>query len=206
MNNNTGNNGNGLSYNSFLDIPEIPYKIIDYEIVHGDERIWKLLKYPTKDALSHNNLTLEEKRSMIWTGNDTNEQLYNVFLKSLIGNSIDDASEQSQLRIYKLGSKPTNQYQSVSSYEFDIVCHEKCSNVYYGYNNSILCERTDVIESLLLNDLNGNQVTGVGFLKFDRQLDVEDISRLNISNSKSFYGRSLIMSVRNMVQGTDGCM
>ena len=202
---NTGNNGNGLSYNSFINIPEIPYRIIDYEITKGDERIWKLLKYPTRDALSKDNLTIQEKLNMIWRGTDTNEQLYNVFLKSLIGNSIDDAAEQSQLRIYRLGSKPVSQYQSVISYEFDILCHEKCSNVYYGENNSILCERTDVIESLLLNDLNGNQITGVGFLKFDRQLEVEDISRMNISNSKSFYGRSLIMSVRNMTQGTDGC-
>ncbi len=199
------NNGDSsLSYNSFLEIPLIPYRIIINEVVHGDERIWKLLKYATKDSLSQADLTIQEKQAMIWNGEDTNEQLYNVFLKSLIGNSIDDATEQSQLRIYKLGSKPVDQYQSIIAYEIDILCHEKCAQVYYGDNNASLCERTDVIESLLLNDLNGRWIDGVGKLVFSRALDTDDISRLNIGNSKSFYGRSLIMSIRNMVVGKDG--
>lgn len=198
------NNQNNLSYNSFLNIPTIPYNIIAYEMTNGSQDFWKMLKYLTKKPLLESDLTLAQKRSLVWTGgsDQDDEQNYNIFLKPLIGNSLDDAVQQSQIRIFRFDTSPEDQYRSVITYEIDIICHEKCSNVYYSGG---IAERTDVIESLLLNDLNGKEIPKVGILKFDRELSRYDKSIMNISNSKSFYGRSLMLSIRNLNVDKDGC-
>ena len=197
------NNGNGdTSYNNFSEMPDIPYKIIEYLIEHGTEELWKLLKYQSFDALQQEDLAISDKKKMVWDCKDPLEENYNIFLKPLIGNSLDSGKEQCQLRIYRYDTVPINKLNAVLVYEIDIICQEKCANI---EKDGIIWERTDAIESKLLNDLNGVDIGGVGFLSFDRNLSRTCKSLMSISNSKSFYGRSLFFAVSFVAPDSGGC-
>ena len=96
------NGNNYQAYTSFKEVPQFPYKIIEVFLTSNEEMVekfWKLLKYVDVDALEKPNLTYEEKIDMIWNG-DSVEQKYNIFLKPLIGSSLDTAEAQTQLRLY----------------------------------------------------------------------------------------------------------
>ena len=197
------NNGNNYTaYNNFSTMATFPYKIVEYLLLNGSEELWKLLKYQTVDALDNADLTIEEKKKMVWDGIDPQEEYYSIFLKPLIGNSLDSGEEQCQLRIYRYDTVPVNKIESVVVYQIDIICQEKCANVYV---DDVFCERTDAIESLLLKDLNGANIGGTGELVFDRTLSRTCKSLMSISNSKSFYGRSLYLAQTLIAPDSDGC-
>ena len=197
------NNGNNYtSFNNFISMPTFPYRIVEYLITNGSEELWKLLKYQTVDALDNENLTIEQKKDLVWDCIDPLEEKYNIFLKPLIGNSLDSGEEQCQLRIFRYDTIPIDKLTAVIVYQIDIICQEKCANV---YANNTFCERTDVIESLLLNDLNGVNIGGTGELVYDRQLSRTCKSLMNISNSKSFYGRTLYLAQTLVAPDSSGC-
>lgn len=196
------NNGNSTTaYNDFSKLPLFPYKIIEYLIKYGSQEFWKLLKYQTVDALDQNDLTIKEKKELIWDGKNTEEQNYNVFLKPLVTNTLDDAESHCQIRLYRYDTVPENHLSAIIIYQLDIITPEKCANVYY---EDVLCERTDLLETFLLNDLNGCDLGGTNSLMFDRTLSRTCKSLINISNSKSFYGRSLFIGQRLTNPTTDG--
>jgi hypothetical protein len=82
---------------------------------------------------------------------------------------------------------------SVITYRFDILVGSKTSLV---YDNKIPCTRTDIIETELLNTLNGVDLFGTGKFQFNRDLTTMDKQLLTLSNSKQFFGSYLTMSVR----------
>lgn len=181
------------SINNFSDMPLFPYKIIEHLVYNGSENLWKLIKYQTVDALEQPNLTPKEKVKLIWNGKDTQEQNYNIFLKPLNGNSLDDALSQCRINLYRYDNTPENRYMSIIIYEIDIITNEKSAIVTY---KGLPCERTDLIEMELLNTLNDADIKGTGNLIFDRELSRTCKSLMSISNSKSFYGRSLFIGQR----------
>lgn len=189
------NNNNEMSYNNFSDMPKIPYKIIEAMLTDNSEEVekfWKLLKYPTKDCLSKDNLTFEEKKSLVWDG-DTSEQNFNIFVKPLIGSSTESAVSQTQLRLYRYNTIPSTNYESVISFEVDLITNEKSSLV---MEDGMLCERTDLMEAYFLNFMNGRDINvGSSYFQFNRELTRSCNSQLNIGNSKSFYGRSVILAL-----------
>ena len=198
------NNNSTMAFNNFEEMPEFPYRIIEVLLKDENQEVedfWKLLKYTDQNALSKDNLTFAEKKSMIWTG-DSIEQNYNIFLKPMIGSAMDSAEAQTQLRLYRYNTLPTNRYEAVVCFEADFITNEKTSLV---RRNKILCERTDVMESLFLTIMNGRDIKiGSGVFTFDRNLSRSCGSQLNIGNSKSFYGRSLIMALEFIGAETDG--
>lgn len=197
-------NGNkDMAFNTFKDLPLIPYKIIDVllpdktqnntpETLQKIEDFWKLLKYPTIQCLSEPNLSYREKVKMIWRG-DSLEQDYNVFLKPLIGSSLDTAQSQTQLRLYRYNNIPNDRFSSVACFEIDFLTNEKTSLVRY---NGLLCERTDVMESFFLDIFNGRDLgIGSGMFEYNRELSRSCQSLLALNNSKTMYGRSLVMAL-----------
>ena len=197
-------NGNSsMAFNSYKEMPQLPYKVIATlltEKSEAAENFWKLLKYTEVDALDKNNLTYEEKNALVWTG-DSIEQNYNVFLKPLIGSSLDTAEAQTQLRIFRFTSMPTNRFEAIITLEADFITNEKTALV---YQNGLMCERTDLMESLFLDIMNGRDIEiGSGVLMFDRELSRSCNSQLNIGNSKTFYGRSLVMALQ-FISGESG--
>ena len=190
------NENNYMSFNNFSVMPVFPYKIIEVLLTDTSqdaEDFWKLLKYTEVNALKQKNLTLKEKKAMIWQG-ESIEQNFNVFLKPLIGSAMDSAEAQTQLRLYRYNTVPTTQFEAIVCFEADFVTNEKTSLV---RRNKILCERTDVMEALFLSVMNGRDIEiGSGVFQFNRELSRSCNSQLNIGNSKSFYGRSLILALQ----------
>lgn len=190
------NENNYMAFNNFLEMPDFPYKIIEVLLTDTSqdaEDFWKLLKYTEVNALKQKNLTLKEKKAMIWQG-ESIEQNFNVFLKPLIGSAMDSAEAQTQLRLYRYNTIPTTQFEAIVCFEADFVTNEKTSLV---RRNKILCERTDVMEALFLSVMNGRDIEiGSGVFQFNRELSRSCNSQLNIGNSKSFYGRSLILALQ----------
>lgn len=177
------------AYNTFAQMPYIPYRIIEY-LALNNENIWKLLKYGTYDAINKSNLSLDEKLAMVWKGQSDTEN-YNVFF----GRLMEDAEPDSEtiLKIYKYISEPKNTIISNVCYEFDILYGGKLSVIdYFG----IPCNRGEVFETELLHTLNGKSVGGVGMLQFNRQLSAFSKSSLNLGNNKTYTGNSLIMVVQ----------
>ena len=197
-------NGNSsMAFNNFKEMPQLPYKIVTTLLTEESksaEDFWKLLKYVGVNALSEPNLTYDEKMALIWNG-DSIEQDYNVFLKPLIGSSLDDAKAQTQLRVFRYTTMPTSRFEAVITIEADFITNEKTCLV---YQDGILCERTDVMESLFLDVMNGRDIEiGSGVVMFDRELSRSCNSQLNIGNSKTFYGRSLVMALQ-FISGESG--
>lgn len=190
------NENNYMSFNNFSEMPDFPYKIIEVLLTDTSqdaEDFWKLLKYTEVNALKQKNLTLKEKKAMIWQG-ESIEQNFNVFLKPLIGSAMDSAEAQTQLRLYRYNTVPTTQFEAIVCFEADFVTNEKTSLV---RRDKILCERTDVMEALFLSVMNGRDIEiGSGVFQFNRELSRSCNSQLNIGNSKSFYGRSLILALQ----------
>lgn len=190
------NENNYMAFNNFSEMPDLPYKIIEVLLTDTSqdaEDFWKLLKYTEVNALKQKNLTLKEKKAMIWQG-ESIEQNFNVFLKPLIGSAMDSAEAQTQLRLYRYNTVPTTQFEAIVCFEADFVTNEKTSLV---RRDKILCERTDVMEALFLSVMNGRDIEiGSGVFQFNRELSRSCNSQLNIGNSKSFYGRSLILALQ----------
>ena len=190
------NENNYMAFNNFSEMPDLPYKIIEVLLTDTSqdaEDFWKLLKYTEVNALKQKNLTLKEKKAMIWQG-ESIEQNFNVFLKPLIGSAMDSAEAQTQLRLYRYNTVPTTQFEAIVCFEADFVTNEKTSLV---RRDKILCERTDVMEALFLSVMNGRDIEiGSGVFQFNREMSRSCNSQLNIGNSKSFYGRSLILALQ----------
>lgn len=197
------NGNNYMAFNDYSEMPQIPYQIIATLLTEKSqlaEDFWKLLKYADADALDKDNLTYEEKIAMVWRG-ESIEQKFNVFLKPLVGSSLDTAEAQTQLRIFRYTTMPTTRFEAVMTIEADFITNEKTCLV---YQNGILCERTDLMESLFLDIMNGRDIEiGSGVVMFDRELSRSCNSQLNIGNSKSFYGRSLVMALE-FISGESG--
>lgn len=199
-------NGNDTVYfNNFSDMPKIPYRIVEEMLTDESKEVqnfWKLLKYPTKDCLSKDDLTFEEKKAMIWDG-DSSEQNHNVFFKPLIGNSTESAESQTQLRLFRYSTMPESVIQAIICFEAQLITNEKSSLV---MEDGMLCERTDLMEAYFLNFMNGRDIQiGSSYFQFNRQLSRSCNSQLSIGNSKAFYGRSVILGLSyvNADGGTD---
>lgn len=199
------NDNKDIKYNDFKNQPLIPYKILEALLTNTSEsanRLFKLLKYNDIDCLSKPNLTLREKKALIWRGQDI-EQNYNIFVKPLIGSSLVDSESQTQMRIYRYSTYPTNKIEATISIQIIFLTNEKSS---LAEVDGILCERTDVMESEFLNIINGRDISiGSGYITFDREVIRSSTSQINVSNSRSVYGRSLLIALKYTNLSHDIC-
>ena len=197
-------NGNYESaVNNFENVPFIPNQIVKTllnEKTEEAEMFWKLLCYSEPDALDKPNMTKAQKKKYIWT-NQTLENEFHIFYKPLIGAALDSATAQTQMRLYRITSNPTTELEALINFEIVFITNEKESMVRY---QSYWVERTDLLESLFLSIMNGRDLgVGVGTLKFDKNLSRSCASTLGINNSKSFYGRTLVLGLRFMSAESD---
>ena len=192
---------NKINFNSFADMPQIPYKIILY-LVKNNQNIFKILKYDTADALSKPDLSIEEKMQMIYVDDtDDSEDHFGLFLKPLIG---DELTKQcTQLRIFKVSMTPTDRVSAILNYEFDTICGSKMSLIYD--EDGIPCSRIDIMEKEILSTLNGVDEFGIGYFQFSQDLSRYCTERLGISNSKTFFGSSLVLSCIQSSFEDEGC-
>ena len=188
-------------YASYMDMTRVPYLIIYKLAMNTDEKtemLWKLLKYTDVNALSKPNLTFEEKMDLVWTPEKVTstrtQDTFNVFLKPLVSASLNEATSQTQLRIYRYKTSAINQTTSTLVYEFDVMVNEASAMVYN--TNYEMIEKTDLMEALLIDIMNMTDLgVGVNFLRFTRMQGGNCESVLNINNAKSTYGRSFLLAL-----------
>lgn len=172
-------------YAKYRILPDLSYKIIEHLMTDSKaEILWKLLKYNESDAWSKPDLTLEEKRKLIYPGGPHQED-YSVFFDYMM----DDAEykEKSYLRIYPSYTYPKNRTIGIQGINFEVYVHSKLNHL----NN--YTTRIDVIIQTLLEVLNGTDVGSVGLLYFDAERSSYD--KIQMIGMKPFKGKTLTMSV-----------
>jgi len=172
-------------YNKFTGFSNLPYNIIS-NLILNDEEIWKLLNFPTNDALAQPNLTLAQKGALIYKGQE-DSTLFRVFTTPFV----DDAFEarQTHLHIYPVKVYPENYVMGVVDFAIDIICHNKIAILSNASN------RLDVMFEHIMKALNGSDIESVGTLYFnaDRQHSGSVSKLMRVNN---FYtGYRIIMSV-----------
>ena len=174
-----------VKYNKFLSMPYVPFKII-MALLENDN-FCKLMYYNTMDALSKPNLTMAQKRHLIWDGSDDMDN-YNIFMTNIQPN--EEIENRTVLKVYRYNTEPNNNITATVCYRFDILYGSKIPLVKY---NGITCNRGDVIEMEIMKTLNGEYVAGVGFLQYNDALTTLCNSQVGIGNSYTFTGLSIIM-------------
>ena len=184
-------------------------KIVDElfsKMVENNESIWKLLTFDEVEIIEHEdddeyiynrhemdikgeNLTYEEKVALLFKNNDDADN-YRIQFQP----STDDALKERQCRLHMYIDKviPINQYVSIISIEFNILCHNKYNMIDGGHR-----QRIDCICEELINFFNGMILNkGIGNVYFDypksRNLDM---LCNNLSNSKNVFGTTLTMTM-----------
>lgn len=192
-------NNTNKAVNDFIGVEEIPPRIFSYLLSNKSkecEDFWKVLYYPTLDALEKENLTLKQKRALIWKG-QPNESDFKIFNKPVITDTLVTGEDMIQLRVFRYGLNPIDLTDANILFEFEIYTNDKTSNIIN--ENDMLIERTDFIETRLLSLLNGTDVgLGYGYLVFNRQLSTYSKSTMSINNAKSYYGRTFMMGLEYM--------
>jgi hypothetical protein len=175
--------------NKFSTMPYIPFKIV--MALLDNDNFCKLIYYNTMDALDKPNLTIEQKRALIWDGNIDRTDKFNIFLTNVQPN--EEIDNRTVLKVYKYQTAPTNNVRAVLSYRFDLLFGSKIPLVKL---NGITCNRGDVIEMEIMKTLNGEDVAGVGFLQYDERLSALCSSRVGIGNNYTFTGLTIVMATQ----------
>lgn len=176
---------NKEDYAKYTVMPAASYTIIENLIKNPKaEIIWKLLKYNDADAYKKPNLTLEEKRALIYKG-QSNQDEYNIFFDYMM----DDAmtKETTLLRIYPAEVYPLTRVTGICTFNFEIFAHSKINHL-DNYTT-----RVDTITQMLIELLNGTDIGGLGVLFFDN--DVSRYDKVQSIGQKPYKGKLLKMSV-----------
>lgn len=174
-----------IAYNKFTGFSDICTRLLNFLMVEN-ENVWKLLFYDSPDALEQPNLTMEQKRSLVYKGYGDSED-YKVFRCPYIDDSM--TKECTQLRHYALTINPENRSMSIVDVAFDCITHTKLSDL-EGCQN-----RVERMVEEILGTLNGREVDGVGKIFFDSRRAAYDAARNSIFNNRYFYGFQIVMSV-----------
>jgi len=173
-------------FNSLSRLPTAPYKILEF-LALKNENIWKMIKYNSYDALSHENLTMSEKLSYIWkTGK---QEDYSVFLTNIIGDAI--CEEKCVLKCYDYYINADNLYIATPVFAFDFLYGVTMALV---EKDGVPVNRGDLFIHEILSTLNGVEIDGIGKLMFNKNQTRYDFARSVIADSKKFTGVQIYMS------------
>jgi hypothetical protein len=175
-------------YNQYTGYSEIPYKIMSHLMLNNDI-LWKLCKYPEPNALSQTNLTLAEKRALVY-GGQSDSTPYRVFTVKYT----DDAVElmQTQMRIYMARVYPKNYVTGMVDVFIDVFCHNKIAVL----SDSKHRNRYDIMFEEVMKTLNGKNVDTLGNLFFNGEANNRNSAELvSFDNNKWFQGYQIRMSV-----------
>ena len=177
--------------NKLLSMPYIPFKIV--MALLKNDNFCKLIYYNTMDALDRPNLTVQQKRELIWDGTMDRMDKFNIFLTNVQPN--EEIENRTIMKLYKYQTAPVTNVRAVLSYRFDILFGSKIPLVKL---NGVTCNRGDVIEMEIMRTLNGEDVAGVGFLQYDERLSSLCSSRVGIGNNYTFTGLTIVMATQVM--------
>lgn len=191
-------NPSNAKYNTFQNIDTLEFNVI--KVLFQNEDLWKLIKYDSNDALSplKSNLTISEKRSLIWNGELTDDKVdsskYRVFKQSSTDDSFGDRN--TQLRVYIGEINPENIKMSTVDIFIEIITHSKL--------NGLIDTERNRVSSLLKNvlgTLNGSDIEGIGKLYFNQEETRRNKARYALNNSKNYFGYLIVMSTKISTSG-----
>jgi len=171
------------AYNKYTSMPHYSYKMVQY-LVNNNELIWKLLKYPTPDAWSKDDLTYAEKIEMIYKG-EGDGSAFHVFLYD--GLNDVETKESTILNIYPFGIAPVNRTVGTVTLMLEVYAHYKV-NMLSNYTT-----RVDSIIQQLLETFNGTTIDGLGIgeIYFDKR--GSGATRMENAGQLPFKGEWLLM-------------
>ena len=198
-----------MNFNRFVNLDSIEERIINHFVTSQTDnanRICKLLKYSDTKALLKPSLTLKEKAELV--DMDSSNQEEKRFFRSPF---IEDAMtvQCSLIRIYIDSIVPKNHLNSIVNVGFDIVTHNKITNVYNDACDDLeypdqfrpieqevmMKSRNSVILKNLLAEINGLEIAGVGKFQFNQTLSPFSQARLGIFNNKNYMGYKVVVPV-----------
>ena len=185
-------------FNDFNKLPSIPYKIM-CKLATDNERLWKLLKYPDYNCLYNEDLSFDEKMSMIWKL-QAHQEDYNIFLTDLVEDM--QPKEKTILKVYSQYLVPKSNISALVLYQFDILYGSKISMVDM---DGIPTNRGDAVVYEILSTLNGTEVGGVGSIEFNTKKSTMSKGYQNLGNNSTYTGKSLFMCVDISDIGEDSC-
>ena len=158
-----------------------------------NDNFCKLIYYNTMDALDKPNLTIEQKRGLIWDGSKDRMDNYNIFLTNVQPN--EEIDNRTIMKVYRYTNDPVTNVRAVVTYAFDILFGSKIPLVKY---KGITCNRGDVIEMEIMRTLNGQDVAGVGYMQFNDDLTALCRSSVGVGNNYTFTGVTIVMATQLM--------
>lgn len=188
-------------FNQYYNLENICYKVIEHLMLNND-RLWKLLKYNSDDALLKDNLTLKEKRELIFTGNNVSKD-YRVFLQPYLDDGF--LEECAMVRVYPISIYPDSHLMGTVYIAIETISHVKIVNLQSDDDVSPIKSRETVMLSEIIKTLNGSDVNGVGHLQFNREHGLQDKALQNIWNNRNFFGHTTVMSVKLAAQTGGAC-
>lgn len=177
---------NNNEYNQYKQLPQMPYNIVSYLLLNNND-IWKLLYYTESNALDRTNITIDEKKSLIYNGESISDNK-RVFFQPFT----DDAFTEpcALLRVYPVTIIPENSYIGIVDFAIEIMSHVKINQL-NNYSTRILTMLQQVIETL-----NGVNINGIGNMFFDKKGSYGDVARLNIYNNRNYLGYTVVLSTK----------
>lgn len=145
------------AYSNITGFKNLSYNCISY-MMESNELIWKLLKYEDPNAFEKPNLTIAEKRAMIY-GGQPDETLFRVFSSEKQPNAW--VHEACILRIFPSSIYPDNRTVNTVTMTFDVYTHYRIDTL------SNLNTRTDTITEEIITLFNGANIGGLGRLFFN---------------------------------------
>jgi len=174
-------NSAGLEYNKYTEFPNLSYNCITY-MIDNNELIWKLLKYNNANAWQEDDLSIAEKRALIYSG-QPDQTDYRVFMD--LGND-DSWNEQTTiLRIAPIELNPMNYVVGTLYMGFEIYVHYVC-NTLSNYK-----ARTYLMAQQIIETFNGAEIGGLGRLYFDANYSSRCTAR--ITGQIPYKGMGVVM-------------
>ena len=102
-------------------ISKFEAKIIE-KLLTESEKFWKLLKYNTYDALSKDDLTMDEKLALIEYEPENGEE-QKPFKRIAFQTGQTITGEHTEIRIYPFGFNFTNEHFIANSMRFELMAH-----------------------------------------------------------------------------------
>lgn len=175
----------GQAINKYYNVSYLPYNLTEY--LFENENIWKLIYYITNDALDKPNLTREEKISLIWRGEDRQED-FRIFLTPMQENI--QPTQSCILRIFTHKIKPINAMYSDVLIGIEMLCETKLGMLNDGR------PRLDVLWEEIMKTILGKDIKGVGNVYFAQGNggSSECSSYNQIGNKRNYFDKFTVVA------------
>lgn len=174
------------AYSKLIGFKDYSYNCIQY-LMENDEISWKLMKYNDADCWNKPDLTLDEKRELIYKG-QPDETFFRVFMDE--GQVNAWTHEACVLRIFPYAVYPDNRTVGTTTIIMDVYAHYRINHL------SNYTTRVDTIIERLVNIFNGAYIGGIGSLFFNAAQAKEN--RIYDSGQIPFKGKRIALSTKQV--------